>query len=104
MRTLSAYATADSVRSLCHHRVMTSKQEHPEVKAIAGRYERAKTQYEKLRDELKVVVVKELRAGARPADLSRASGWDREYLRRIKAAADKADTEAALKAAENPDA
>jgi hypothetical protein len=84
---------------------MTTKHEHPEVKAIASRYERAKSRYEELRDELKAAIVKELRAGARPADLSRASGWDREYLRRIKATADKDDAERAVaEAAEKHDA
>jgi len=70
---------------------MTSRQEHPEVKAIAARYERAKSRYEGVRDELRAAVVAKLRAGARPADLSRDSGWDREYLRRLKKAADEED-------------
>jgi len=70
---------------------MVARQEHPEVRALAARYDRAKTRYEELRDELRAAVVAELRAGARPADISRASGWDREYLRRLKAAADAAE-------------
>ncbi len=61
----------------------------------SARYSRAKDRYEALRDELRTAVVAELRKGGRPADLSRDSGWDREYLRRIKKAADEQDAEVA---------
>lgn len=60
------------------------------VKAAAAAYKRAKTAYEKAQAALAEAVVAALRAGERPADVSRTSGWDREYNRRLKKKADEA--------------
>lgn len=60
------------------------------VKAAAVAYRRAKAAYEKAQAALADTVVAALRGGERPADVSRTSGWDREYNRRLKKKADEA--------------
>jgi hypothetical protein len=62
-----------------------------QVKTAAAAYKRTKAAHEKAQAALADAVVNALRAGERPADVSRASGWDREYNRRLKAKADAAD-------------
>jgi len=61
--------------------------------AAARAYRRAKAAYEKAQAVLAEAVVAALRAGERPADVSRTSGWDREYNRRLKKRADEADSD-----------
>lgn len=61
------------------------------VKAAAAAYKRTKTAHDKAQAVLAEAVVAALRAGERPADVSRTSGWDREYNRRLKRKADEAD-------------
>lgn len=65
-----------------------------QIKAAAAAYKRTKAAHEKAQAALAEAVVAALRAGERPADVSRASGWDREYNRRLKAKADAADAAA----------
>ncbi|MFL5911240.1 MAG: hypothetical protein ACJ768_11790 [Gaiellaceae bacterium] len=62
-----------------------------QVKAAAAAYKRTKAAHEKAQSTLADAVVAALRAGERPADVSRASGWDREYNRRLKTKADSAE-------------
>jgi len=62
-----------------------------QIKADAATYKRAKANYEKAQAALAASVVAGLRAGKRPADVARASEWDREYNRRLKAKADRED-------------
>lgn len=59
------------------------------VKAAAAVYKRTKTAHEKAQTTLAEAVVAALRSGSRPADVSRASGWDREYNRRLRKQADE---------------
>ena len=70
---------------------MVARQEHPEVKTLTTHYNHTKTQYKKLHNKLQTTIITKLRTKTRPADISQASGWDREYLRRLKAAADAAE-------------
>jgi hypothetical protein len=65
------------------------------VKAAAHAYKRTKAAHEKAQAALAAEVVAALRAGKRPADVARASDWDREYNRRLKAKADAEDAAAA---------
>jgi predicted RNA-binding protein associated with RNAse of E/G family len=65
-----------------------------DVKAAAAAYKRTKAAHEKAQAALADAVVAALRAGERPADVSRASGWDREYNRRLKTKADERDNAA----------
>ena len=69
-----------------------------QVKAAAATYKRSKAIHEKNQAALAAAVVAALRSGARPADVARASEWDREYNRRLKTAADKADAEQPVEA------
>jgi hypothetical protein len=62
-----------------------------EVKAAAAVYRRTKAAHDKAQAALADAVVAALRSGERPADVSRASEWDREYNRRLKKKADEAD-------------
>jgi hypothetical protein len=64
-----------------------------QVKVAAATYKRSKAVHEKNQATLAAAVVAALRAGVRPADVARASEWDREYNRRLKNAADAADAE-----------
>ena len=59
------------------------------IEAAARAYKRAKAAYEKAQAVLAEAVVAALRVGERPADVSRTSGWDREYNRRLKKRADE---------------
>ena len=54
------------------------------VAAAAATYKRTKAAHDKAQAALVEAVVAALDAGERPADVSRASGWDREYNRRLK--------------------
>jgi hypothetical protein len=82
---------ADIGRKLCHHRAMEPRTPLDDIKAAAAAYKRAKAAYEKAQAVLADAVVAGLRAGERPADVSRASEWDREYNRRLKKKADERD-------------
>jgi hypothetical protein len=62
-----------------------------QINAAKAVYKRTKTAHEKAQEQLAKAVVNALRAGKRPADVARASEWDREYNRRLKKAADEAD-------------
>jgi hypothetical protein len=82
---------ADTVRNLCHHAHMDTDDPIDQIKAAAAAYRRTKAAHDKAQAALANAVVTALRAGKRPADVSRASGWDREYNRRLKAKADEAE-------------
>ena len=62
-----------------------------DIKAAAAAYKRTKAAHEKAQAALAALVVAGLRSGLRPADVSRASEWDREYNRRLKTKADERD-------------
>lgn len=62
-----------------------------QIKTAVTAYKRTKTAHEKAQTALAEAVVAALRAGKRPADVARASEWDREYNRRLKAKADRED-------------
>lgn len=86
---------ADTVGNLCHHPHMDTDDPIAKIKAARQVYKRTKTAHEKAQATLAEAVVEALRAGRRPADVARASEWDREHNRRLKAKADEADAEAA---------
>jgi hypothetical protein len=59
----------------------------------AQRYRDAEAALEAARKDLQAEAVAALRAGAKQVDVVRTTGWSREYLRKLKDAADKRDTE-----------
>lgn len=63
-----------------------------QLKTAATAYKRAKATFEKAQAALREAVVNALRSDMRPSDVSRLSGWDREYNRRLKKQADGADS------------
>lgn len=87
--------SADKVRNLCHHAHMDTDDPIDQIKAAKAVYKRTKAAHDKAQAALAAAVVAALRAGKRPADVARASEWDREYNRRLKGKADKADAAAA---------
>lgn len=61
----------------------------------AQRYREAEAALEAARTDLQAEAIAALRAGTKQADVARTTGWTREYLRRLKADADKAEADAA---------
>jgi methylmalonyl-CoA mutase cobalamin-binding subunit len=53
------------------------------IDAAASRYRRTKAAYEAARDELQNACVLAIDAKVKPVVVSRRSGWDREYIRRL---------------------
>ena len=72
------------------------------VSAAVAAYKRTKAAHEKAQAALAREVVAALRAGQRPADVARASEWDREYNRRLRKKADELDGLAPSAAPEQP--
>jgi hypothetical protein len=83
--------SADTVRNLCHHPGMDTDDPIAKVKAARRAYDRTKAAHDRSQTTLAEAVVEALRAGKRPADVARASEWDREYNRRLRTKADQAD-------------
>ncbi|MFB7910245.1 hypothetical protein ACFC1T_27805 [Kitasatospora sp. NPDC056076] len=63
--------------------------------AAARRYQEAEVALATARLALQAEAVAALRAGTKQVDVVRATGWTREYLRKLRSAADKRDAEAA---------
>lgn len=64
------------------------------LEAAAQRYKRADDALTAARDTLQTEAVNALRSGVRQAEVARITKWSREYLRRLRDAADKRDAEA----------
>lgn len=68
------------------------------LEAAAQRYKRADDALTTARDTLQTEAVAALRSGVKQAEVVRITKWSREYLRRLRDAADKRDAEAEVEA------
>lgn len=64
---------------------------------IGAAYRRAKTKADDLYEQLKDAVINEYKAGAGTMDIARRTGQDRELIRRMRVAAEKAGLLPAVK-------